>query len=134
KCLWPLKLAWIHTIQVEGSASVRIENLFGLCEVGRRLANFEKVLQEDVKLPDIFVEYLEIDHVLRHIRAGDIIGLENSKRHAINLLELLERTVKTDQEGYKFDEPFGLSVIRDIKDTMTRFLHALSDELSGFPI
>jgi hypothetical protein len=113
---------------------LRIRNLYALCDLGRRIANFEKALQENVKVLDMVVEYFELDHVLQHIKADEILELPISKKHAVDLLDLLNEKVRDDREGFKLQEVFSPSDISDLRNTLTRLQHALSDELSDMPI
>jgi len=135
RCLLPLTFPWLHATKVEGSSTlVRLQYLYSLCDLGRRLANFEAKLHENVTLSEMAVQYLELVHVLKHIQAGDIIELPITKRHATDLLEFLDQKVKTEQGDYRLSEPFSESDIGFIEDSLTRIHHALSDELSDMPI
>ena len=113
---------------------MKIPNLYALCNLGQRLANFEPTLHANMTVLDMAAEYLELTHVLRHIEADESLALPVSKKHAISLLEFLDSKVKNSEGEFKIREVFDESDIFTIKETLTRFTHALSDELPDMPL
>lgn len=135
-------MPWIFNGATDGGRVRRIENLYGLYELGTRLSQLYTLLVVSEKMDSrIGTSCVQCIQGLNYVARGEIIALPRTRESAEALVKHIDKLLNGDRTGIgnvilrqEYDDALNPYFAGPIKNHITGFQFALSEELRTLPV
>jgi hypothetical protein len=126
-------IPWLYGTRIEDSV-LRIENLFGLYELGSRMNELYAKASTSNELRDIAQTCQLALFGINYVRASNIVPLEAIKGPAEELFSAIEALTAAQYLKHNWDKNLNALTCTTLRQRITQFQYALSEELRQLPV
>ncbi len=125
--------AWLCAVHI-GTYMLKIENIYGLYELGRRLQELNDKLSSKYSLGEIAINCEQVKQGLAYLLNDHVLPLRSSKESATKLFQSICDMTTAGQLKQNWQEPLNSFYTQPIAQNIANFQGALSEEVRQIPL